>query len=52
MLTYAGFAHEVGMWNYSAREDARNERILDAKWRQWRREFEAELLRRRPRCKN
>jgi len=44
-----GIEHQVSRWNYSAAEDMRNDRLLDDKWRQWRRAFEAEVERRRPR---
>ena len=43
-----GINHQVGVWNYSMAEHYRNERLLVAKWRRWRRGFEAEVARRRP----
>ena len=32
-------------WNYTDAEDLRNERLLDKRWRAWRRDFEAQVRR-------
>lgn len=48
-VSSGGIEHQTSRWNYSAAEDDRNDRLLEDKWRQWRRAFEAEVERRRPR---
>ena len=47
-----GVQHEINSWNYSDAEDERNERLLDKRWRAWRRDFEAQVRRHRPRWLN